>query len=360
MLIKVRVYTYVYVLGNIGKYTEAYNAYNSGLRLTGSGDKAVLQEKSEQAMAAIRAASDREERARQSASSSYGASGASYGGSAPSAVSPPGILGVVHKYSKMSVFVSAVLYLVPLSVTRFSYRIFGISALVSILITLFTKHGMPKFNMQYGAAVLMNPIAMYAVLAILLLFTKPYLIAMLPIVFTELTSYTDYIASEGRKNLPMIQDQLGPMIAKYAPAMAGGANPAQALGQLFSPQGVSRMNFSLLGLAATCEVVQGIYLVFELISPSRSVFITMLWWQYLQMRYMVDQGPHLKSAFKNIDTRISGLLSHRMVPGAVRSGYTLLKSYLAKQVQLPTADGAARPSGLMGGLSSALGKCTIM
>lgn len=41
-------------------------------------------------------------------------------------------------------------------------------------------------------------------------------------------------------------------------------------------------------LAAMMEAYHGIYLIFELITPSRNIMQLYIWWQYLRMRYMVD------------------------------------------------------------------------
>ena len=45
------------------------------------------------------------------------------------------------------------------------------------------------------------------------------------------------------------------------------------------------MNVQLARTAAACEVYQGLYLLVELLLPSRNLLMLMMWWQYLQMRY---------------------------------------------------------------------------
>ena len=51
-------------------------------------------------------------------------------------------------------------------------------------------------------------------------------------------------------------------------------------------------------------------------------------------RYMIDRTGHLKSAFRNVDTRIVGLLSNRMVPPTLLTFYRKLTDILAKQAQV--------------------------
>lgn len=38
------------------------------------------------------------------------------------------------------------------------------------------------------------------------------------------------------------------------------------------------------------EAYHGVYLIFELVLPSRNLMQLYIWWQYLRMRYMVDQS----------------------------------------------------------------------
>ena len=36
------------------------------------------------------------------------------------------------------------------------------------------------------------------------------------------------------------------------------------------------------------EVYHGLYLIFELVLPSRNIMQLYIWWQYLRLRYMID------------------------------------------------------------------------
>jgi hypothetical protein len=90
------------------------------------------------------------------------------------------------------------------------------------------------------------------------------------------------------------------IIARFVP----GVNPAAALAEILSPRSVSRINsqvticyfylppvfeiytfVKILVASAMAEVLQGVYLVFELIFPARNFMFLILWWQYLQMRF---------------------------------------------------------------------------
>ena len=64
-------------------------------------------------------------------------------------------------------------------------------------------------------------------------------------------------------------------------------------------------------MAANCEVIQGLYLIVELLLPSRNPVQIYLWWQYLRIRYKMDRTGSIKNAFSALDTQLNSILSHR-------------------------------------------------
>ena len=66
-------------------------------------------------------------------------------------------------------------------------------------------------------------------------------------------------------------------------------------------------------LVLLLQVMQGCFLIVELLLPSRNLLLLYLWWQYLQMRYLLDQSDSIKRAFTTVDASIMNLLSHRLV-----------------------------------------------
>lgn len=94
--------------------------------------------------------------------------------------------------------------------------------------------------------------------------------------------------------------------ARFAPQLAG-----QNLSELLSPVMVSRANSMLVLYATYCEVGQGLFLIVELVLPTRNFMFLMLWWQYLQMRYMLDKTGNIKTVFNELDRRISTLTTHK-------------------------------------------------
>lgn len=116
-------------------------------------------------------------------------------------------------------------------------------------------------------------------------------------------------------------------------------------------------NAKIVQMACYCEVMQGIFLLIELVMPSRNFLFTLMWWQYLQMRYLMDQSGSIKSTFALLNSRINSILSHRLCPGFLRTVYGMITQFLAKQVQAP--EPGQTPPSMSGMLSGAMSKCTI-
>lgn len=136
----------------LGKYTEAYNAYNAGLRIAPSD--ASLKEKAELAMSAMRAQSD----GNSSSNSSSRANGS--GSAVPSNISAK--LVSIQALCKVLVLLGAVVYCVPFTgrLSGTAYKVYSLAALSDYAIALYAAHGMPQMNMGYAQRVLPDPSTM--------------------------------------------------------------------------------------------------------------------------------------------------------------------------------------------------------
>ena len=147
-----------------------------------------------------------------------------------------------------------------------------------------------------------------------------------------------------------------PLLARFLPS-AGNQN----ISTLFNSASEKNFNKQLAVNAAMCELMQGVFLIVELILPTRNLPMVFMWWQYLQMRYMSDKDGHIKTAFLSLDQRISSVISYRLCPKVVGRGYDMLKKYLADKVK-PIQRPAAAPSipSISSMFSSLKSKCSVM
>lgn len=68
-----------------------------------------------------------------------------------------------------------------------------ICAVVTRAISLYEKFGIPKISVDYAQRVLSDSSGMGLFLALMLMFGKPYILALLSIAVAELVHFTSYI-----------------------------------------------------------------------------------------------------------------------------------------------------------------------
>lgn len=346
------------------QWTPAYNAYNRATRLAPEDEGA--KSKAEKALACIRWEAERANPTARSAAA--GAGGTGYTSGKP----VEGTLGHVKGLSSKAVAIMFFMYLLPLSYIPFvgsmippsstCYRIMIGASLLGSVIAMYATHGMPKFSVDYAAQALSSTQAGPLLLALMLLAARPYVLGALPLLLVEINNNMDFFAGQLKAMLP--QARALPQAAAYGPQIA------QIESMLNNPSGVGHLKNEINKAGCTCEVLNGVYLIIELALPSRSFILAYMWWQYLMMRYLMDQSGHVKIAFSNLDSNITGLTAHKYCPGIVRKGYDLVKGFMVNQIKSKQdeasnrAGGSAADSssggGLMGTLRNAASGCTVM
>jgi tetratricopeptide (TPR) repeat protein len=159
-----------------GKFADAYDAYNAGLRIDKNDES--LKEKLEKASSAI---------SNNTSSNKFNSSSQSnFQGLQSIPVS--GILGKVVSYTRFFLLLNAIFYMVPLfgsGFSRGSYNRCVASCVLIQLVVLYSALGIPKFSMSYAQLLLEKPSSMILFLCILLLVSKQYLLALTPVVLFE-------------------------------------------------------------------------------------------------------------------------------------------------------------------------------
>lgn len=328
-----------------GKTKEAYNAYNTALRYDQNNKS--YEEKRDKILRKINNANTN------NYSNNYGTAFAASSGYPTSAI------GKFQNLGSVVILIAFLVYFIPFTgyISIYSWRVFLIAAMVNKLLSVYNNNGMIQFDMAYLSRVLADPETMYLMLCSLLVTNRPYPIAGAAIWILELTKgCTTYFFNYVKKNLPSLSAQLAPMIAKYYPQMNVTPEMLQAA---CSPQALNHFNSQIIQFTAQCEVMQGIYVVFELLLPSRNILFTCMWWKFLEMRYILDRSGNVKIAFASVDGKINSLLSHRMCPGLLRTVYSYIKQMLTSQINASTNTGNTNSTS-RGGLSSLMSKCNIM
>ena len=258
----------------------------------------------------------------------------------------------VLRYLRLFLFVNMLCYVLPFGLSQGAYSRTLYSEVALNLVALYSSYGLPQQFSTAGFKEYLQKLDyglfMKLFYAVLLIFGRPYVMALLPILLTQLTNVTSDIFKWIQMQLPILEPKVAPLLRTYAPQFQ-----YQQLTQIFSPNQVNNFNFQLVRLAAYTEVLQGVYFIVEIILPTRNLMFTMLFWQFLQMRYITDKSGHIKAAFVELDGQIMKLLSYKFVPSIALTLYSKLKVFLYNKVSM--SQDPSRNSN-----SSMLSKCTIM
>lgn len=329
-----------------GRYRDAANVYDQGLKI--DANDTSLKEKRDKSLSMAN---------RPPPQPSYQPT-ASGGNMSSVSIVGNGSLGKIQSMGSYVIIIGAIISMIPFlgSIGLITWRCFLLASIVNRIIIIYTKHGFPQFNMTYAQSILPDPFTMHIVLSFLLISNRPYFLGGAPLFLLELTNYTDMICNSAKQMIP----QLEPMIASKVP----GYQPGD-LNRLLTPAGVAHINTILAQSAIQAEIYQGIFLIIELLLPSRNFIMIYIWWQYLQMRYLLDSHTgNVKQAFVIVDHKLLTLLSHKYCPAIVRTGYEYAKGMMIKQVQdrynRSQAGEADSSSSGGGGFMSKLSKCNIM
>lgn len=264
-------------------------------------------------------------------------------------------LVMVQSYLRVAIVFCFVGYLIPFRVVSSScHRYFLFCSILNCVIALYNAHGFPKFSNEYLQRILPETHAQLLFLTIMQLSVHGYMLAMMPIFLLECAHFVPYAMNDLTVRQPAVLDKATMYINQYLPKAVGLSTedwvgmPASDKWNIF---------YTLINkLSATAEVMQGLYLVIELVMPTRNFLFIYLWYNYLTMRYMQDRNGCLKEALSALDMQFMNVLSHRLCPAMVRNGYVWLKQTIIKQVPVP---GQSMPS-RMPNLSGMMSRCTVM
>ena len=216
----------------------------------------------------------------------------------------------------------------------------------NLVMNLKAEVGMPRFSTQYLAAFMQNICGQYLFLSMMLFAAgKPYTVAV-PILLLSEVVHVFYFGSQ-------LLSRASPSLLRGIQGQVDRVLPAILKNHRSLAEAV--MHYSTL-----CEVMLGILLIVELLTPRRNFMMLIFYWQYLQMRTLLDQdGTGIKKAFRTVDQRILSYVHHPRCPGIIGRGYSFVRDAMARAATPPQPGqqgGAAMPS--MPSMPS-MPRCTI-
>lgn len=260
---------------------------------------------------------------------------------------------------RIFLFLNAFLYLFPFLLPSgwglASYRRALYTIALIHLYSIYYTHGMPKFKIEYLAQVMQDTHAPPLFLSLLLLSFKgkAYIFGLTPLLLTEgiqlLWLFTEV--------LTLAKPIFGKSLSARNTSLASLYTQNPQYGAISSgPARWQAIFTATISHAITLEIAMGLFLVLELFTPWRNTFGLFLFWQYLQMRYMLDKSGEVKNKFKKLDEFFLNLTSHSKCPGVVGQAYSMLRGYMGRAVAMPDPQQQQQQQRGGGGL----GRCSVM
>lgn len=194
----------------------------------------------------------------------------------------------------------------------------------SALISFVNNHGLPKFSKVYLQQILTD-VNVQRVFGAMLLFFGPNFVGLVAVLLPELAALASSLVATlkdmGRK------EWAKSLTARLEGLLDGNGEP----------------HWKMNKYAATAEVAAGVFLVLGMLTPRRNLIAVVLYWQYLQMRCMLEKATLnggsgvIMQAFGEVDSKINSVLGHKFCPSLLKKGYTFVRGMLEKQVALPEA-----------------------
>lgn len=326
-------------LEHLGRWEEAVATYTAGLDKSPDNDtlKANL-ERVQARLSGTGGGAASGAGAAASASASGGGDAASSGSLAKPTMMETALFGL-----RVFVLLNAVGYLLPLGSMSFDcHRRAMFGSMAALAVSAFTIAGRPRCSQEYAAKLVGNPAMHYFFMSLLFLTARPFAISLFPIVAAEVMdahgqthSTLIHIAAYVLRTSPATAEKASGVLDKWLPRL------------LADPEFVTRastakwtaVNRKLLEWIAYVEVLIGIMVVIELLTPWRNFLLLIMFWQTLQIRYMTSAFS--RGAFAQMHAKIMSLTTHRFCPRLIGTGYNKLSGWLHGMAQPPQAGDAS-------------------
>mmetsp|Transcript_30342 Transcript_30342/g.35805 ORF Transcript_30342/g.35805 Transcript_30342/m.35805 type:complete len:239 (-) Transcript_30342:115-831(-) len=208
--------------------------------------------------------------------------------------------------------------------------------LVAACLSFYRNHGVPKFSKEFFMRIMMDK-SVQRLMAAFVLFVGGNFVIVASLMLPELANFVSTLIKVLRSM----------KLTTFA----------QKVEKPFVDVLVDRTGspyFKVAQMAAHLEVGALGTLLLVLLTPRRNFLLLILYCQYLQLRYMIENMTGQNSgvlhvSFSILDQRISYFASKG--PSFVLTGYQFTKKMLAKQVQIPDANQPA---------PSPFSRCTVM
>ena len=224
------------------------------------------------------------------------------------------------------------------------------TSMILYVLQLGTKFGFPRYgkSIAYIIKILPDPDGINFMMSVVLFFSmlmsRNYFTSMGFLVCVEFTKVWPGIAMFLEDHSD-VHKKLRPMLRRHIRSIALMDLTTPAFGEMVSA--------FLYTWGCRAEVLHGFYLIAELATPHRNILGVIVWWQFVQIHYMMEdslvssgvvKSRPLGAVFILLDRQISAAVYHDYCPKVFAGGYELLRIFASDKVKVKTAKGPRKSS----------------
>lgn len=133
------------------------------------------------------------------------------------------------------------------------------------------------------------------------------------------------IAGHAMRSALFLAKGMQDLIRAY-PSVLGSLNQPIVMTKL---KQLTEMRYKVYDTIAFMEIIIGVMLIVELLTPARNILLLFAWWQFLRTRYILSS--YTKSAFVQITYKLDEwFLRSSWCPSIVGTVYTKIKSFCSR------------------------------
>lgn len=262
------------------------------------------------------------------------------------------MFGLFQFVMRWVLLLSFLMYWIPVIVPAYvAFGTFFKVALFNHASYLMFTHGVPKWQAAYAQRLVMDPSTQALFFCLVFWVSAPFSLAMIPVFLIEMVHFAAYVASL----LQVLKlTHVSAAASKLLSPAVGAIISDPTFATLPTQSKWAKLYHRMPQVAASVEVGIGIALLVEMLTPARNFLLTILYWQLLRVRYMIN--PQLQEAFRVLNTSILSVVHHPKCPAVVASVYGRIQKFAISMADVQQQQQQAAAGGA-GGLAS---KCTVM
>lgn len=335
----------------LGRYADAYRAYKDGLALEASNVALLDGLRSVEQKMAAPAASAAPPRAAASASRPATTSAKTL--KEFLLADKSAMFGLFQFLMRWVLLLSFLFYWIPVVVpAHVAFGLFFKVALFNHLSYLMFTHGVPKWQAAYAQRLVLDPSTQALFFCLVFWVSAPFSLAMIPVFLIEMVHFAAYTASL----LQVLKlARVSAAASKLLSPAVGAIMSDPSFATLPAQSKWAKLYHRMPQVAASVEVGIGMALLVEMLTPARNFLLTILYWQLLRVRYMIN--PQLQEAFRVLNATILTLVHHPRCPAVVATVYAKIQKFAISMADVQQQQAAVGGGGVAAGLAN---KCTVM